>query len=505
MKPTSSTPTTALRALSSATLLASLCLAPATAAAAHEPATRPKTSDTPGRGRERILLVVDGGGAPGLASRVIAAFTDHGFVQPTRVVMAFDSSNESLDSAATTVDSLAEKIAPKDLLVLAVVLEGPGRTNAADRVATRLGKTPAIARVLVSRSCAGAPSVGVAKADGVLRVSLGGACASETDPMRAFLLGQGGAADVDDDHFVTAAEAVQFVADEAQANGSPFATTIDASPAELGIVLGHDASFPDSAELVLPRSGSPTARYRMYVQGENEPFAVVHARVDRDVRVRVPATRLVVHVLSAQGSRGLDLRIGPAEVNHIGPTEGRAMDRDLLDRDRGTLTKAINELSVAYGGGLGGYATFAHGAALRYSYAHPTYALSIAGTVALGGTSNSENENLYTLFGARVRAERRFFTGVPLVAVGAGFVGELALQSLHRTDSTALAGTGYAVIERYRAGAFGPELFANLRTTVGGTSFFGAELAAVFPFAPTGPSLQAYPRLEGSLYAGLCF
>jgi len=451
-----------------------------------------------------VLLVVDGGDTPGMAEQVGLAFADHGFVSSSRVLTAHDARDGTLNAAAAYVRALSASVAARDLLLLVVVLEGQGKgTSAGDKIAKKLEDIPAIARVVVSRSCDAPPALRVARGDGHLRVALGGPC-GETDLMPTFLLGQGGAADIDDDHMVTVAEAVQHVADEAKAAGRPLALSVDRTAPELGIVLGHDASFPDGAELVLPRAKHPPL-YRMYEHGESAPFALAYGRTDRDVRVRVPSGRLVVHVLSPNADRGLDLRVGKAEVSHLGPTEGRAMDRALLDADKGVLSKAIHELSVAYGGALGGYASFAHGAALRYAYAHPTYAFSLVGSAALGGTSNAQNENLYTVFGARVRAERRFFSGTPLVGLGAGFVGELALQSLHRNDASLLAGTGYAVIERYRAGAFGPEVFANVRTTVGGTSFFGAEVAGLFPFAPSGSTLQAYPRLEASLYAGLCF
>lgn len=458
-----------------------------------------------GRGRERVLLVVDDGDGYELAERTRDAFVERGFVRADRVVVVHERSAHALATAIGTIDAHAAGIAPRDLTLFAVVLSGTGAgAETADEVAQRLAKVPAIARVVLSRACDAAPQARVSRGEGHLRVALGGTC-GEADPMRTLLLGQGGAADVDDDHLVTVAEAVQFVADEAQAARLPLAIAVDRTPPELGIVLGHDASFPEGAELVLPRSPRP-AFYRIYVHGEAHPVAVAHARTDRDVRVRVPVGRLVVHALAARGARGIDLRIGKAEVNHLGETEGRAMERADLDADGGVLTKPVHELSVAYGGGLGGYASFSHGAALRYSYAMPTHAFSVVGSAALGGTENPVNENLFTTFGLRVRAERRFFSGTPLVAFGAGLVGELPLQSLHRNDASLVAGTGYAVIERYRAGAFGPEVYANLRTTVGGTSFFGAEVAAVFPFAPSSTdNLQSYPRLEGSLYAGLCF
>lgn len=488
----------------------------------------------PGRGTERVLLVIHGGGRAEGATRARDAFVEHGFVRADHTVVARATTAEGLAGAMADVRAMAARHTPREVLLLAVIVGRPGDaagetlrlgdgtstvgpTVLVGDVLASLADIPAIARVAFTDVCeAGAAasrdalSLGVER--GVVHLRARGTCHLER-----WLTGLGGAADENDDRRTTVAESYQFLREEGRAGDGPanphvtVPTTADAptglrDPA-LDVILSQDTSFMNAAELVVPRVivGEHAPLYRVFVYGETVPFAEAHARENRDVRIQVPKGRLVLHVLGEDEARGLDLRVSATEVRHIGPTEGRAMSAELLAQDRGVLSKPVHEVTVAYGGALGGYAVVAHGGGLRYAYAHPTYAFSMVGTAFLAGTSTVENENLYTVFGARARAERRFFSGVPLVAIGAGFVGELSLQSVRRKDASVLAQTGYPVEERYRAGGFGPEVFAALRTTVGGTSFFGLEVAAVFPFAPVGENLQAFPRLEGSLYAGLGF
>ncbi len=482
---------------------------------------RSASAEADTRGSERVLLIVDGGGRAREAARVREAFVDHGFVRSDHVVLVPDATAETLARAVTLAGDLSSRYEARKVLLLSVVLgkKGTDRATPTDDLGpiyASLDAVPAIARVAFSDACGtGRRTLSIRRTKGVLHVDARGECAAPS-MVDTWLTGLGGAADANDDHRLTVAEAFEHVREEACARGeAPNVSGMPREPA-FDIILTHDASFADSAELVLPKSPGegacrprpPNAHpplYRFFVYGEAAPFAEARLSDDREVRVRVPAGRIVVHVLRDEEARGLDLRLSAAEVRHLSLTEGRHFSAETLARDRGQLTDPLREMSVRYGGALGGYADVAHGGSLSYSYAHPTYAYSLVATAILAGTSTAENENLYTVFGARARVERRFFSGVPMVAIGAGLVGELALQSLRRKDPSPLAQTGYPIEERYRAGAVGPELFANLRTTVGGTSFFGVELAAVFPFAPVASSLQAFPRLEGCLYAGLAF
>ena len=490
-------------------------------ARAAEAETKPQAQTAPNRrGVERVLVVVDGGHRGAEAERVRAAFVDHGFVRADHVVLARDATPASLARAVEESAKLSALHPAREVLLLTVVVGKAGEARGSfllgdtqkplDELFAALAEVPAIARVAFSDLCDARATRGFAISAGTSSAHLAatGPCSSPSST-DTWLTGLGGAADTNDDHQTSVAESFQFLVEEARARGEAdvSVTASTARDPAFDVVLTQDTSFVDAAELVLPRlaHGEIPPLYRFFVQGEVTPFAEAHPRETREVRVLVPTGRLVVHVLAGEDSRGLDLRVSATELHHLGLTEGRWMSPAVLGNDAGVLSKPLHEASVAYGGALAGYATVAHGGGLRYAYAHPTYAFTVVGTAFLAGTSSAENENLYTVFGLRARAERRYFSGAPFVAVGAGLVGELALQSVRRKDASELAQTGYPIEERYRAGAVGPELFVNLRTTVGGTSFFGAELAAVFPFAPVAGQLQAFPRLEGALYAGLGF
>lgn len=433
------------------------------------------------------------------ARAVRDAFVDHGWIPEARAVLAhLDEPEGALGRARESV----ARLAPRELTVVTVVL---ARGDAALPV-TNVAKIPAIARVaFVDRCGSSAPELSVDTEGADLTLRAVGPC-GDGSATSLFLQAMGGAADVDDDRHVTAAETVAYLASELAARGTPArATSRAGSSPLLGVVLGHDASYPDSAEISLPREAGRAWRYTFFRFGERLPFATAFSRADREVRVRVPKGRIVVHVREGTRSRGVDLRVSGAELHHLAPTEGRTMRPEELEAYAGSLEKPYHEVAVAYSGALGGYASFAHGASLRYAYAHADWAAGFLGTAHLAGNSSVENENLFTVFGVRGRVERRVALGAPTIGFGGGLAVELTLQTVRRKDGASLAQTGYPLEERYRAATAGPELFVHGRTTIGGTSFLGAELAAVFPFAPQGESLQAFPRLEGSIYAGLGF
>ncbi len=474
-------------------------LAVVAAAFASAPSLAHAEADLAARGRERVLLVLSSPDRDTEARVVREAFVDHGWLREDRVVLAhLDDHEAAIEKARKAVEGRA----PREVTVLTVVL-------AHDDVAYAPPdpqKIPAIARVaFVDRCGEGAPTVVVGADEPDVTVAASGPC-GRASATALFLQGMGGAADVDDDRLVTVAEAVEYLGSELAARGTPpRATSTAAGSPLLGVVLGHDASYPDSAEISLPRQAGPAWRYTFFRFGERAPFATAFSRPGREVRVRVPAGRIIVHVREGGRSRGVDLRVSGAELHHLATTEGRTMQPEELEAYAGSLGKPYHEVAVAYSGALGGYASFAHGASLRYAYAHADWAAGFLGTAHLAGNSSAENENLFTVFGARGRVERRVALGAPTIGFGGGLAVELALQTVRRRDGASLAQTGYPLEERYRAATAGPELFVHGRTTIGGTSFLGAELAAVFPFAPRGESLQAFPRLEGSIYAGLGF
>ncbi|MFO0643760.1 MAG: hypothetical protein U0183_31325 [Polyangiaceae bacterium] len=468
------------------------------AALASTPAFARAESASPARGRERLLVVLSAPDRDVEARAVRDAFVDHGWIPEGRAVLAHLDEHEA---ALARARETATRIPPRELTVIAVVLTHEGSTRAPSPA-----EIPAIARVaFVDRCGATAPELSVDAEGADLTVRAEGPC-GEGSATSLFLQAMGGAGDVDDDRHVTAAETVAYLTSELAARGTPpKATSRAGSSPLLGVVLGHDASYPDSAEISLPREPGPAWRYRFFRFGERAPFATAFSRPDREVRVRVPKGRIIVHVREGTRSRGVDLRVSGAELHHLALTEGRTMPPEDLEAYAGSLEKPYHEVAVAYSGALGGYASFAHGASLRYAYAHADWAAGFMGTAHLAGNTNAENENLFTLFGVRGRVERRVALGAPTIGFGGGLAVELTLQTVRRRDGAALAQTGYPLEERYRAATAGPELFVHGRTTIGGTSFLGAELAAVFPFAPQGESLQAFPRLEGSIYAGLGF
>ncbi len=164
-----------------------------------------------------------------------------------------------------------------------------------------------------------------------------------------------------------------------------------------------------------------------------------------------------------------------------------------------------HEISVSYGASLGGYAAKAHGGMLRYSHALGDYAVGLVATASLGGEDLQATENLVTIFGLRARAERRFFSGTPLLAIGIGPVAEVIAQTLRRLDAASLAQPTYTAERDFRAVGGGGEAYASLRGSLGGTAFFGGELGFSLLFANTGSRLTPFPRGELSLFAGLVF
>jgi hypothetical protein len=473
------------------------------------------------RGAVRVLLVLGGPGRDAEVARTVDTFVQGGFVRPERAIAVPHASQAAVGEGFKRARALAERFAPEEVFVVVVAL-GESPVRAADRgdggdalaladgplplgTVTTLGRDiPAALHLVVSDVCerrdrptelalgrpAGGPTWLRAR-------STCGAPSLATD----WLTGLEAAADRNGDHRVTLGESYAYVAAQAAERGAVRSTGPFVDPAS-EVVLTHDA--PPATEIALRRGRGIT--FRFFEHGHVEPFAEVRSLADRDVRVRVPATRLVVHALDERGRAGaLELRMTSGSQRFLSAEEVRAEDPAVLAREGGALTRANHEVSVSYGAGAGGYASVAHGGTLRYAYASGPYALQLVGTAALAGNTNAANENLFTVFGPRLRAERRWLSGVPLLAVGVGVASEFAVQTLRRNDSARLLAAGYPTEERFRAAGAGPEVYASLRTTIGGTSFFGLELGGVFPVVRVGESLRMFPRAEGSLFAGLVY
>ncbi len=486
---------------------------------AADPATLSTSAKKDTRGTVRMLLVVGGKGRDADVRRTVETFVDHGFVRPARVVAVPDASRARVRKAFADLLRVSERYEVEDVM-LTVVVAGKGSGDALTlddgplpltEVLTLARDFPAQLRVVMSDLCdpalptSSVPEISLGRPPGFpswLRAH--GACTSPsaTDDL---LIGLDAAADSDQNHRITVGEAFAYVAKQANERGGVLTTGAFLDPAG-EVVLTHDEQ--PTAEVVLLRGSGTT--YRFFRYGEVASFAEVHSLPDRDVRVRVPSGRVVVHAIRGpQGeqdaSGAVELRLSAGEIRFFGPNEPHGTPREQLAQEGGALTHAMHEVSVAYGGGLGGYTGVSHGGMLRYAYAHDTYAFMFVGTAALTGETTQANENLLTVFGGRARVERRFFSGAPKLSLGAGVMGELVAQTLRRRDSGDILLTGYATEERRRAGGVGGEVYASLRTTIGGTSFFGAEISAVFPALPFGDTLKVFPRVEGSAYAGLSF
>ncbi len=471
------------------------------------------------RGAVRVLVVLGGQGRDAEVARTVDTFVEAGFVRHERAIAVPHASQATAGEGLTRARALAERFAPEDVFLVVVALgERPPeeRDDAGDALALADGPLPLSTVTTLAREIPAALHLVMSdvceRRERPTELALGrpaggptwlrarGTCSART-LATDWLTGLEAAADRNGDHRVTLGESYAYVAAQAAERGAVSTTGPFVDPAS-EVVLTHDAA--PATEIALRRGRGVT--FRFFEHGRVEPFAEVRSLADRDVRVRVPPTRLVVHALDERGRAGaLELRMTAGSQRFLSAAEVRAEDPAVLAREGGALTRANHEVSVSYGAGAGGYASVAHGGTLRYAYASGAHALQLVGTAALAGNTSDANENLFTIFGARFRAERRWLSGVPLLTVGVGAVGEFAAQTLRRNDAARLLAAGYPTEARFRAAAAGPELYASLRTTIGGTSFFGVELGGVFPVVRVGDSLQMMPRAEGSLFAGLVY
>lgn len=466
------------------------------------------------RGTARVLLVLGGPGRNEDVARAAAVFAERGFVPRERIVAVPDATQPSVSAGFSAARQLASRFAPEEVLLVVVAVGEGDRETIALRdgplhlgtVTTLGGDIPAALHVVVTEVCErGAqtsPELWLGRPErGPTWLRVSGPCGGRS-LTADWLTGLEGAADTNADRRITLGESYAFVASQAAERGGvrtggPFVDEASAA------VLTHDAE--PSTELSLRRGRGIT--YRVFEYGALTPLVEVRSLDSRDVRVQVPPGRLVVHVFGGGRSGALELRMERGELRYLGPEESRPEAAETLAREGGALSRASHEFSASYGGALGGYASFAHGGAVRYAYASASgaYAAQLVGTAVLAGESSAVNENILTTFGARLRLERRFFTGTPLLAIGVGAIGEVVAQSLRRLDANQVLLTGYPTEERRRAAGGGPELYTSLRTTVGGTSFFGAELSGSLPVLRMGETLRVFPRLEGSLFAGLVY
>ncbi len=484
------------------------------------------------RGGVRVLVVLGGPGRDAEVSRTVETFVRGGFVRPGRAIAVPHATQAQVGEAFARARSLAERFAPEEVFLVVVALgESPVPTEPGEALALTDGPLPLATLATLSRDLPAALHLLVSEVceqrDGPTELALGRLAGGPTwlrarspcggrptssslpetpgspPPSLAtdWLTGLEAAADRNDDHRVTLGESYAYVAAQAAERG-PVSTTGPFLDPASEIVLTHDA--PPATEIALRRGRGIT--YRFFEHGRIPPFAEVRSLADREVRVRVPPTRLVVHALDERGRAGaIELRMTSGSLHFLSAADVRAEAPSVLGREGGALTRANHEVSVSYGAGVGGYASVAHGGTLRYAYASDRYALQLAGTAALAGNTTTANENLFTVFGARLRAERRWLSGAPLLAVGVGVVGEFAVQTLRRTDSARVLAAGYPTEQRFRAAGAGPEVYASLRTTIGGTSFFGLEVGGAFPLVPVGESFRMFPRAEGSVFAGLVY
>lgn len=467
------------------------------------------------RGSVRVLVVVGGEGRDAEVSRTIDTFVEGGFVRRERAIALPRATQAAVGEGFVRARSLAERFAPEEVFLVVVALgeapdsegesiglaDGPLALSTVNALSREI---PAALHLLVSDLCERRPrptelAFGRLTA-GPIWLRARGSCGGPslaTD----WLTGLQAAADRNNDRRITVGESYAYMAAQAAERGAVNTTGPFDDPAS-EVILTHDA-LP-ATEIALRRGRGIT--FRFFEHGTVEPFAEVRSLDDRDVRVRVPPTRLVVHALDERGRGGaLELRMAEGGQRFLSAGEVRAEDPAVLAHEGGALRRANHEVAVSYGIGAGGYASGQHGGSLRYAYASGPYALQLVGTAALAGNSSATNENLFTVFGGRLRAERRLLSGAPLLALGAGVVAEFTAQTLRRQDAARLLPTGYPTEERYRALAIGPEVYASLRTTVGGTSFFGVEVGGVFPIVQVGDTLRTFPRVEGSLFAGLVY